>query len=378
MMKNFLLAVFLCFSVSSFAICNYTSLENLATYYLYSENEIQHLKDVESDFEISRESLKKWDEAAMELIRLNKLDYYEYVRLLTYLYIAQEEAAALSYKAHQSLKGSLDPLSEAVIKLFCPKYSRPENYEADIYSAKLRNLILPRLKERFRKENQTNKAFELKSELKANPETYYKAGTKVAKWIPWVATNSESYWPELPPETDEEWAYQVAEIKNQKKDLTPEKMDRILFWAGEKGPGSGEWIKIMNDYIFSHDITVGKILFVRSQFMKGFYDATIAYYGAKYHYSVIRPKVRDPEINYEIEMPNHPSYPSGHSSLASVSSTILAFYFPENKEEWAHLANEAGMSRIWAGIHYPIDHKVGMELGRKVASTIIESCPSND
>lgn len=347
---------------------------NCKPYFSYSDSEIAHITDFETQFTITKESLKKWDDKIEELIELNNMGSFDAMRAHTYLYVAQEEAAALSEYANGSLKGSLDPLCEALLGLFFTKYSRPQVYQSDIYSAKLRNLVLPRLKERIIKEDRSKKMFVLREDLKKNPETNYDVGRFTARWIPWVVTDPEVCWPPQPPSSDQDWNEQISEIKNLKKDLTAEQRDKILFWASQKEKGSGDWVVILNDYMFQHQVSLEKMLFVRSQFMKGYYDATIVYFGSKYYYSMIRPKVRDPSITYEVELPNHPSYPAGHSTIASMAETLLSYYFPENREEWRELAEEAGLSRIWAGIHYPIDIQAGNFSGKCVAEAVINSC----
>ncbi len=69
--------------------------------------------------------------------------------------------------------------------------------------------------------------------------------------------------------------------------------------------------------------------------------------------------------------PRHPSYPSGHSTYAGAASEMLSFFFPDYTAEFDKLADNAGMARLWAGIHWRSDHVQGMKLGRCVAREII-------
>lgn len=69
--------------------------------------------------------------------------------------------------------------------------------------------------------------------------------------------------------------------------------------------------------------------------------------------------------------PRHPSYPSGHSTYAGAASELLAYFFPDYTDEFDRLADNAGMARLWAEIHYRSDHIQGMNLGRHVAQMII-------
>lgn len=69
--------------------------------------------------------------------------------------------------------------------------------------------------------------------------------------------------------------------------------------------------------------------------------------------------------------PRHPSYPSGHSTYGGAASELLSYFFPEFTDEFDKLADNAGMARLWAGIHYRTDHFAGMKLGRTVARLVI-------
>jgi hypothetical protein len=69
--------------------------------------------------------------------------------------------------------------------------------------------------------------------------------------------------------------------------------------------------------------------------------------------------------------PRHPSYPSGHSTYSGAASEMLSFFFPDFTAEFDKLADNAGMARLWAGIHWRSDHVQGMKLGRCVAREII-------
>ena len=90
--------------------------------------------------------------------------------------------------------------------------------------------------------------------------------------------------------------------------------------------------------------------------------------------------------------PRHPAYPSGHSTYSGAASTILAYFFGEQttpaalpyderlgshpntklKLELDHMADNIGMGRLWAGIHWRSDHEAGMKLGRVVARFVIQ------
>jgi len=71
--------------------------------------------------------------------------------------------------------------------------------------------------------------------------------------------------------------------------------------------------------------------------------------------------------------PRHPSYPSGHSTYSGAASEMLSFFFPDYTAELDQMADNTGMARLWAGIHWRSDHVQGMRLGRCVAREIIRT-----
>lgn len=74
--------------------------------------------------------------------------------------------------------------------------------------------------------------------------------------------------------------------------------------------------------------------------------------------------------------PRHPSYPSGHSTMAGAASETLSYFFPENRAEFDLLADNCGMARLWAGVHYRSDHLRGVTLGRQVGRAIVAQLES--
>lgn len=104
-------------------------------------------------------------------------------------------------------------------------------------------------------------------------------------------------------------------------------------------------------------------------------DAIVACHDAKYTYWVPRPSQADPAIKPLIGVPNHPSYPSNHACVSTAAALVLAHFFPQARSGLEATASEAGLSRIYAGIHYRFDVEAGEEIGRKVAAVAIARHP---
>jgi PAP2 superfamily len=84
------------------------------------------------------------------------------------------------------------------------------------------------------------------------------------------------------------------------------------------------------------------------------------------------PPPDEPGKRFSRGTPRHPAYPSGHSTYAGAGSEILSWFFPKEKAEFDKLADNIGMARLWAGIHWRSDHVEGVKLGRAVARLVIE------
>jgi undecaprenyl-diphosphatase len=57
------------------------------------------------------------------------------------------------------------------------------------------------------------------------------------------------------------------------------------------------------------------------------------------------------------------SFPSGHAALSFASATVLAFGMPRLKAVWLALAALIAFSRVYIGVHYPLDVACGALLG---------------
>lgn len=99
-------------------------------------------------------------------------------------------------------------------------------------------------------------------------------------------------------------------------------------------------------------------------------DAFICCWDAKYTYWTARPITADPVLEVIVPTPPFPSYPSGHATNSAAAATVLGHLFPEEDAELAARAEEAKNSRLWAGVHFPIDNDMGVVAGRMVGRLV--------
>lgn len=133
-------------------------------------------------------------------------------------------------------------------------------------------------------------------------------------------------------------------------------------------------------------------------------DTTIAFFEAKYTYDFWRPvtavQMAATDGNPETEanptwLPlttktaPDPSYPGAHSAISAAAAEVLELYLHRRMDfdvtsetlpgvtrhfiSFSEAAEEAGLSRIYAGQHFRFDHNAGKRLGREVALTVLST-----
>jgi len=136
-------------------------------------------------------------------------------------------------------------------------------------------------------------------------------------------------------------------------------------------------------------------------------DAAINAWNSKYHHDVLRPETAirfransfgnssaavQQESGWKsyIPTPNFPAYTSGHSTFGAVGAEMTALLLGTDEVVFSHespdqigwpqltgktrhwtslsqAAEEIGLSRLYGGVHWELDHTAGMTAGREIA-----------
>jgi len=190
--------------------------------------------------------------------------------------------------------------------------------------------------------------------------------------LPWFLTSAGQFRPAPPPAVDSpEFAAGLSEIRQISDTRTPEQVRIATFWALNAGTitGSGYWLVVASQDVTEHGLSEREATHVFALVSATMADAQVGCWDAKLTYWLIRPWKADLGITVvpAVGMPNHPSYPSGHSCVSASAAEVLSAFFPEERAELDAKVIEAGLSRMYAGIHYRFDIEAGQTLGRSVA-----------
>ncbi len=80
------------------------------------------------------------------------------------------------------------------------------------------------------------------------------------------------------------------------------------------------------------------------------------------------PRAR-PHVSHLVALPSSGSFPSGHAATSFACATVLAAAVPRGRVAFGLLAAAIAYSRLYNGVHYPLDVLAGAALGVLVGLT---------
>ena len=230
---------------------------------------------------------------------------------------------------------------------------------------------------------------------------------------PFVLDSGSQFRPVPPPAlTSDAYADAINEVQSlgsaTSTTRTLEQTEIGKFW---NPPIQNFWNQIADEVATAHHTDLPTTARLFAALNLSFADSAIAFYDAKYTYQLWRPvtairladndgnpnTVADPNwLPLAGNTPADPSYPGAHSTISAAGADVLASFFGDNQsfavtspalpgvtrsfDSFSAAATEAGLSRIYAGVHTRLDHVAGLTLGHDVANFVLDNAllPAHD
>src|SRR5689334_891572 len=217
---------------------------------------------------------------------------------------------------------------------------------------------------------------------------------------PFVLDSGQQFRPPAPPPiTGPAYARALNQVKSLGQDTsttrTADQTTQAQFWGAS--PIWNVWNEIAQNLAVARHASLERTATVFENLDLTLADATIALYDAKYHYLVWRP-VTAIQLGDTIGNPGitgdptwlplavtaaDPAYPGAHATISEAAATVLAAFYGDHQHlavtsdgdpgvtrsfgSFQAAANEATLSRLFAGQHTMIDLVAGQHLGHQVA-----------
>jgi hypothetical protein len=189
---------------------------------------------------------------------------------------------------------------------------------------------------------------------------------------------------------------EALEVYQLRRGLTEEQKRIAYFWAdnpGESGTPSGHWMSVVSSVSDQWALSPERTVEAYALTAIAVADAFIGCWREKFATHVLRPvayiqRYIDPAWQPLLNTPNFPTYTSGHSTQSAAAAEVLTALFGENRpyDDPTHItlghpvkrlasfrdaAREAGMSRIYGGIHFSMDNIAGRVQGECIGRSVL-------
>jgi hypothetical protein len=225
--------------------------------------------------------------------------------------------------------------------------------------------------------------------------------------VPFALERANQFRPDPPPPLNSDT---YGDVFNEVKSLgvagnTIASADQALTGRFWNGAIQNYWNEIAQTAAIAGRLTTAQNARLFAQLNVAFADDVIAFYDAKYTYNFWRPvtAIREaatdgnPETlgdpNWLPEVGNttpDPAYPGAHAVISASGLTVLISFFRKNHFDFtvtsevlpgvdrsftsfSAAADEATLSRIFAGVHFRSDLTTGQRLGRDVADFVVDN-----
>ena len=199
--------------------------------------------------------------------------------------------------------------------------------------------------------------------------------------------------PAFSTELNSQFYKEAHEVYETVKNATPEQAAIARFWSDDpmlSMTPPGHWVSIALQVAERADLSLDDNVDLLARMGVAMSDAFVGCWHDKYIYNLVRPityirQVIDPKWEPILNTPPFPEYPSGHSTVSGAMDAVLTAFFgenyafedktgspdgrnPRNYKSFHQAAEEAGISRLYGGIHFQSAIVDGLEQGRCIGA----------
>jgi membrane-associated phospholipid phosphatase len=197
-------------------------------------------------------------------------------------------------------------------------------------------------------------------------------------WQTWLAASVIGLRPAAPPAVAGQSTPELRELLDFQARRGDATNALVRFWDAQGG--LPRWSQILPLKFRETRISPVRAARALALFHTAIADATICCWEAKFAYRRAQPSRIDSSLAPAVLVDDQlPPYPSEHAVVAAAAATVLNYLFPaqtavvhDRPLTFGALANEAALSRLWAGTNYRSDLETGIRMGQAVAWTVIQ------
>lgn len=159
-------------------------------------------------------------------------------------------------------------------------------------------------------------------------------------------------------------------VQRTLKNITPTQEKIGIFYG--TGVPTKQWTPVIDRLVDSYGVSPVYAARILAAVQMAVNDTMIVVWYLKYKWDTARPNQYDHKMETIICTPRFPTYPSGHASMSGCSEVILGYFFPREAQKLRRFAEEDAVSRLYAGVHFPIDNDEGLKLGRYIGKLVVD------
>ena len=195
-----------------------------------------------------------------------------------------------------------------------------------------------------------------------------------------------------------EFYKEATAVYQQVKGNTTEQIEIARYWSDDPFSTctpAGHSFNILSQILQEDRATLAKAVVSNAKMGVAENDAFIACWKGKYDYLLLRPytyirRFIDPNFNTILGSPPFPAYTSGHSCEVGAATRILTSLFGNGNGHYQftdysqvqyglfarsftsfeQMSEECANSRLYGGIHYPMDNSKGLQVGSAIGDNV--------